>query len=69
MDFKNKLLIIFLNACWMFFIYYLVRIHDDEFLNSIPFLIPSLLLLICLIMLIQLRDNATKDVKVRDFEK
>ncbi|RAI82485.1 hypothetical protein BFS35_002015 [Macrococcoides goetzii] len=69
MNFGDKLFILFLNACWMFFIYYLVRIHDNEFLNYLPFIIPASLIVICFIMLIQLRDESTKDVKVREFDE
>lgn len=68
MNFGDKLLIIFLNACWMFFIYYLVRGNMEDFRNYIPFLIPLLLTIICFVMLFQLRDEATKNVKVREFE-
>lgn len=69
MNFRDKLFILFLNACWMFFVYYLVRVHDNEFLNYLTFIIPASLIVICFIMLIQLRDETTKDVKVRDFEE
>ena len=69
MNFRDKLFILFLNACWMFFVYYLVRVHDNEFLNYLPFIIPASLIVICFIMLFQLRDETTKDVKVREFDE
>lgn len=69
MNFGDKLFILFLNACWMFFVYFLVRGSEFGFRYYIPFLIPLLLVLVCFVMLIQLRDEATKDVKVREFDE
>ncbi|WP_414049721.1 hypothetical protein [Macrococcus animalis] len=69
MNFGDKLFILFLNACWMFFIYYIVRGSEFGFKHYIPFLIPLLLLIVCLVMLFQLREEATKDVEIRNFEE